>query len=121
MANPTKRQVRARVRYWQKRLGLEAWKFDVTFGATEDDADAACAAMPEYMYARLNFNLPAVPLEELEHFVAHEVIHAICWPLANAAHTMAGGDQAKEEWIRTLEEELVTKLERLFVSMTEEG
>lgn len=119
MPNPTKRQVRARVRFWQKRLGLTGWQFVVTFGPDSDDADAACLAMPEYLHAHLFFDLAKIPLEELDHYVCHEVAHCLCWPLANAAHAMAGGDKSKEEWVRTLEEELVTRLEKLFVAMTD--
>ena len=121
MASPTKRQVQARVRVWRRRLGLTDWKFKVTFGPDSDDADASCMAMPEYLYAHLHFDLSKIPGDEIDHYVAHECIHALVWPLANAAHTMAGGDQSKEEWVRTLEEALVTRLEKLFVAMTGEA
>ena len=117
MANPTKRQVQARVKFWQKRLGLSDWRFTIRFGKMEDEADAACMAMPEYRHAILHFALEQIPVEETDYFVCHEIAHCLPWALANAAHTMAGGDPAKEEWIRTLEEELVTKLEKLFVGM----
>jgi hypothetical protein len=120
MANPTKRQVRARVRVWQKRLGLTGWSFTFQFGKMEDEADAACLAQPEYRHCALHFCLEQIPLDELDNFVAHELLHALVWPLANAAHAMAGGDKSKEEWVRTEEEGLVTALEKLFVGMMED-
>jgi hypothetical protein len=115
VSKPTKRLVLARVRWWKKRLGLQHWKFTVTFGTDADGADAACMAQPEYRNATLHFDLTKVPLEELDHYVCHEILHALVWPLANCAHAMAGGDKSKEEWVRTEEESLVTALEKLFV------
>jgi len=53
----------------------------------------------------------------LDHFVRHERLHTLVWPLGNAAHVMADGDKGKMEWVRTLEEELVTTLETLFVGL----
>lgn len=120
MANPTKREVRARVRFWQKRLRLTDWKVTFQFGKMDDEADAACLAQPEYRHCVLHFALDQIPLEELDSFVCHELLHTLVWPLANAAHAMAGGDKSKEEWVRTEEESLVTALEKLFVGMMPE-
>ena len=106
MAHPTKRQVQARVRFWKKRLKLTDWAFRVEFGKMEDGADAACSAAPEYRHAVLHFCLEQIPAEELDHFVAHEMIHTLVWPLANAGHALAAGDKSKEEWIRTEEDPL---------------
>jgi hypothetical protein len=117
VARLTQRQVQSRVQFWQKRLGLQAWRFAVRFGRMDDEAEAACMAQPEYLHAILHFDLSQIPVDELDSYVAHEITHALVWPLANAAHTMAGGDQSKEEWVRTMEEELVTRLEKLFVAM----
>jgi hypothetical protein len=117
LGNPTKRLVRARVRFWQKRLKLTHWKFTIEFGKMEDGADAACMAQPEYRHCLLHFCLEQIPLEELDAYVAHEVLHALVWPLANAAQAMAGDDASKKEWVRTEEEGLVTALEKLFVGM----
>jgi hypothetical protein len=119
VANPTKRQVRARVRFWQKRLKLSHWKFTIEFGKMEDGADAACLAQPEYRHAILHFCLEQIPLEEMDAYVAHEMLHTLVWPLANAAQAMAGADESKKEWVRTEEETLVTALEKLFVGMLE--
>ena len=116
-SHPTKRQVQARVRFWKKRLGLTDWSFNLVYGKMDDEADAACSAQPEYRHAVLHFCLEQIPAAELDHYVAHEMIHALVWPLGNVAQTLAGGDKAKEEWVRTEEEALVTALERLFVGM----
>jgi hypothetical protein len=121
VANPTKRQVRARVKFWQRQLKLGHWKFKVEFGKMDDGADAACMAQPEYRHAILHFCLEQIPVEELDAFVAHEMLHTLVWPLANAAHAMAGDDRSKVEWVRTEEESLVTALEKLFVGMLEEA
>jgi hypothetical protein len=119
--HPTKRQVQARVRFWKKRLRLTEWSIKTEFGKMEeDDADAACSAQPEYRFATLHFDLARIPLVELDHYVCHEMLHTLVWPLANAAHAMAAGDKTKEEWVRTEEEGLVTALEKLFVGMVEE-
>ena len=115
-SHPTKRQVQARVRFWKKRLGLSDWSFKIEYGPMED-ADAACSAQPEYRHCILHFHLEAIPVGELDNFVAHEMIHALVWGLGNAAHSLAAGDKSKEEWVRTEEEGLVTALERLFVGM----
>ena len=77
MSHPTKRQVRARVRVWQKRLRLTDWRFTVQFGKMEDEADAACMAQPEYRHATLHFALEQIPLEELDAFVCHELLHTL--------------------------------------------
>lgn len=103
------------MRWWKKRFHLQHWKFTVTFGEDADGSDAACMAQPEYRHAHLHFDLSKIPLDETDHYVAHELLHTLVWPLANAAHSMAGGDKPKEEWVRTEEESLVTALEKLFV------
>jgi hypothetical protein len=119
VVNPTKRQVRARVKFWQKHLKLGHWKFTVEFGKMEDGADAACLAQPEYRHAVLHFCLEQIPLDEMDAYVCHEILHTLVWPLANAAQAMAGDDASKKEWVRTEEEGLVTALEKLFVGMLE--
>jgi hypothetical protein len=112
--------VQARVRFWKKRLRLTDWAFKIEFGKIDDDeTDAACSAQPEYRYCVLHFNLAHIPMAELDDFVCHEMIHALVWPLGNAAHAMAAGDKTKEEWVRTEEEGLVTALQKLFVGMLE--
>lgn len=118
--HPTKRQVQARVRFWKKRLRLTDWSLSVEFGKMDDGADAACSAAPEYRHATLHFCLEQIPLADMDHYVCHELLHTLVWPLANAAHTMAAGDKVKEEWVRNEEEGLVTALEKLFVGMAED-
>lgn len=110
----------ARVRWWQKRLGLNGWDIKVQFGKMDDGADAACMASPEYRSCVVHFDLEKIPPETLDAYVSHEVTHALCWSLANAAHSMAGGDKSKEEWVRTEEESLVTALEGIFIRWIKE-
>ena len=115
----TKRHVRARVRYWQKVLGLKGWKIAVTFDKdTTDGSEAYCIASPEYRSARLNFDLAHLTDENVDAYVIHEALHPLVWPLANIAQTLAGDDKGKQEWVRTVEESLVTDLEQIILRLS---
>ena len=117
----TRRTVTARVRYWQRRLGLGAWSITVQYGPDhEEGSEASCMAMPEYGSAIVQFDLKAIGPDELDSYITHELLHCYCWPLANAAHALCQGDAAKLEWVRTEEETLVTNLERLVGRLTAE-
>lgn len=117
----TRRFVSSRVRHWRKRLGLAAWHIRVEYGPDPDEgSEASCMALPEYGYATLRFDLPNIPPDEVDAWVVHELMHCYVWPLANAAHALAGGDKAKEEWVRTQEETLTTTLERLILRLVAE-
>ncbi len=107
--------VKRRVRYWAPKLGLQEWTLYVTFN--EEGAKASCASQPEYLEAILNFDLKKIADGDVDAFVVHELMHNLVWGLANCANALARGDKAQEEWVRTEEEELVTRLERLIVGM----
>lgn len=117
MKAPTPHQIRRRVRYWQRRLDLTGWSVKIEIGPDAEGASASCLAQPEYRSATVRFDPAKIPAEELDAFCVHELCHCLVWPLANAAHVMAGGDGPKEEWVRTMEEELTTALERLIVKL----
>jgi hypothetical protein len=109
-----------RVRLWKDRLNLNDYKVGVAFGPdedTEDDADADCTAMPEYLSATIRFNLAAIPPDEIDHFIVHELLHMPVWRLANFARTMCGKDAVKLETLREHEELLVTYMERVVVRL----
>ena len=112
--------VLARVRYWKDRLNLNDYKVGVAFGPdenTEDDADAECSAMPEYLAATIRFNLDAIPVKEIDSFIVHELLHMPAWRLANFARVMCGEDAAKLETLREHEELLVTHFERVVIRL----
>lgn len=116
----TKRTVVARVRHWRKRLGLADWDIAVEFGTDAEENEATCSADPEYQRATVRFDLKQIPAQRVDAYVIHELCHAVTWPLANAAHTLAGGDAGKEEWIRTVNESVTTHLEKVILKMASE-
>ena len=119
---PSQSYVLGRVKYWKTRLCLQEYQIGVAFGPDEDkdnDSDAECSAMPEYMQASLRFNLDAIAPDEIDHFVIHELLHIPTWRLTNFAKVMCVGDAVKLETLREHEELLTTYLERLVVALTE--
>ena len=118
---PSQTYVLSRIRYWKAKLGLQEYKVGVEFGPDpdpEDDSDAECNAMPEYMQAVLRFNLDTIPYEEIDAFVIHELLHIPTWRLVNFARVMCVEDAAKLETLREHEELLGTYMERLVLSLT---
>jgi hypothetical protein len=114
----TKKEVRAAVKKWKRILGLTGWEIGITFGKDEDGASAGCLAQPEYRSAALSFDLSLIPQSQVDRFACHELAHCWIWPLANAAHSLAKGDPAMEEWVRTEEERLTTALEHILTRLT---
>jgi hypothetical protein len=115
----TKRQIKAAVKKWQRILGVTEWEVSIAFGKDEEDgASAGCLAQPEYRMASLTFDLALIPASQVDRFACHEVLHTLIWPLANAAHSLAKGDPAMEEWVRTEEERLTTALEHILTRLT---
>jgi hypothetical protein len=114
----TKREMRAAVKKWKRILGLSEWEIGVRFEKDEDGASASCMAQPEYRSATLGFDLSLIPKSQVDRFAAHELSHIWVWPLANAAHSLAKGDPAMEEWVRTEEERLTTALEHILTRLT---
>jgi hypothetical protein len=112
---PTPQRVRARVKHWQKRLGLEKWELEVTFVRDdEDQSHAYCAPMFEYRHAKVNFDLAKwKPGQDIDAMVRHELLHCVVAGLATWAETMAAGDPARLEVCRREEEALVTALEQI--------
>ena len=58
---------------------------------------------------------------DMARVILHQVAqlaHCWIWPLANAAHSLAKGDPAMEEWVRTEEERLTTALEHILTRLT---
>lgn len=115
----TKRYVRARIKYWRHRLGLAHWAFEIQFGPDKDGGSAGCEAEPEYRQATLSFDLSLIHRDHIDRFVVHELVHCFVWGLANVAQTMARGNPALEEWVRTEEERLTTELEYLVLSLSQ--
>ena len=66
-------------------LGLDRWQITVITAAEGDDA-ASCSAQPEYRIATVHVNPDKLDTgDELDEIVAHELVHALIWPLSNAA------------------------------------
>ena len=110
----TRKQVETKVRHWRTRLGLQAWDLKVEL-ASIGSHSADCQCDPEYMQAKVRFDPIKIPLDELDSYVVHELLHIYVWPLAHVAETLAGSDPKLLEWCRIQEERLVTDLERLVV------
>lgn len=109
--------IRRRVKAWQKKLLLGDWKIAVVIGPLDDSGEKAdCDAKPEYREATLRFDPDRVPANEWDGYIVHELIHAITWPLEKAAENWAGEDEAHYDTIRDTAEQVVTNLERAFLS-----
>jgi hypothetical protein len=111
--------VMRRITYWKKRMLLGHWRIAVEFGKDEEnESQASCLAMPEYLQATLRFDLSQIDPDEIDTYVVHELGHCAVWGLANCAHSMAGEDTAKLEMVRVNEETTATYIERLVESLT---
>lgn len=120
---PSQAAVLRRVHYWKKRLNLHEYRVGVEFGPDPDPeagADADCLAMPEYLEAKVRFDLDAIDPERIDQFVVHELLHIPTWRLVNFASSMCGEDAAKVETLREHNELLVTYLDRLVLALTQE-
>jgi len=123
MKHLSQAHVKRRVKYWARRLRLGDVRFAVQFGPDpdpEDDSTAACLAAPEYEQALLRFDLKAIPTEEMESHVIHEILHYAVWPLSSFAHSLCGEDARLFEELRKKEEGMTTYIERLVLDLTKD-
>lgn len=110
-------------------LGLDRWQVRVVFGP--GDETAACNAMPEYRTLVLAIDPDRLSTgDELDETIAHELCHAIIWPIASMADDlvlavvemlpeMAGGAMARllKEQVRKAEEDTTTHVGRMTVGL----
>lgn len=78
--------INALILEWKPRLLLQDWDIEVAFD--QKTHVATCEAQPQYMAAKLNFNLPKIAKEvhgqrELEELVVHELTHILLWTACN--------------------------------------
>lgn len=107
-----------RIRHWKSRMLLDHWKIGVSFEPDAEEGSAAsCDAAPEYLHATLNFDMAKIDPDEIDHYIVHELSHCAIWPLAAAAHSMCGDDDAKLENVRVHEETLATYIERMVANL----
>jgi len=100
-------------------LHLSDWKISVKF-VPSMKYTAYCSARPEYKTASICVNLTnlrGLTHNEIVATAAHELLHCIVWPLGSWATMLAKSDQSKIELTRRYEEEVVTNLERILVSL----
>lgn len=117
----TQAAVTRRIRYWKERMLLNHWRLVVQFGKDEqEESEASCLAMPEYLHATLRFDLDKIHPDEIDSYVIHELSHCAIWGLANCATSMCGDDTAKLESVRVHEETMATYIERMVEHLTRE-
>lgn len=124
-------QLRARVNYWAKVLGLAHWRLGVSIvdGFPEsEDSDARCTPSNQYDVADIDFKrdfLDESEYEEIEVTIVHELLHALMrdWDqsieridehLANAVADL-WHDSVKHE-----REGVVDRLSKLIVALHDE-
>lgn len=114
-------RVQKLVSYWQRRLHLTDWRIRVRVGEFEDEGrfGRTCAAnvsRPEYLEADIYVDPERVVKaeEELRPLTCHEVTHCLTAEIVGIADLWAGDDAGRKEYVRTVHERLVTRLERIF-------
>lgn len=76
-------QLRTRVAFWQRKLGLQHWtlRVEIVDGFDDSpDSDARCSAADQYDVANLDFKgafLDAAEFEEVETTIIHELLHVM--------------------------------------------
>lgn len=110
-------------------LGLDRWQIKREVGPGE--TTACCSAMPEYRVALISIDPDRLQTgDELDETLAHELMHALLWPLAAAADDLriavgemmpedkrAAMNRYLEEQVRLGEERTATDVGRAVVSL----
>lgn len=126
----TKRVLFAKtVEIMQPMLKLDQWKISVRFTkrlakrtAKDKDKDtvAQCTALPEYKEAVIRVHLDKIAdlsYYEIVSMAIHECCHCIVWPLGDWAEHLCRGNTDKMKATETLEEGVVTSLERILTDL----
>lgn len=121
----SRQKVRARVAYWQRRLGLSHWKIRVTFEPRERHAahcwvdEQGSAFSADYIECELYFNLSKVSEspDGLDAFIIHEMVsHPTFWPLGAVAVKLAGKNKRLQRLVEQAEEQSAVMLERVLLA-----
>jgi hypothetical protein len=106
--------IRRCVDRWIPIVGLENWEVHVLFNESDDLANNK--TQPEYLDTAVNFNIDRIngALKQgwmtkgaVDKMVLHELVHALVWPLSQAA----GRGQLPTKHVEYLEEQLTTQIE----------
>lgn len=117
MARSLDATIRARVRYWQRKLLLSDWKITVVVGVADDGSAANCDAQPEYKTAIVTFDPKKVPADQIDSFALHELLHCLTWRLEGLAEEW-GLSESRYAMCREVAESTVTDLERAILNIT---
>jgi len=86
-------RIQALIDEYREPLGLDRWQVVLMVGEKsdpDDDSSAGCIADPEYRQARIIFSVDRLQTgDDLDEFVAHELVHALLWPLQAQAEEFA--------------------------------
>jgi hypothetical protein len=110
MARSVAAQIRASLKRWQKKLLLSDWTITVVVGKTDDGSAANCDAQPEYKTAVLTFDPTRIPVEQIDSFAVHELLHCHTWRLEAIAEEW-GQSESRYQVVREVAETTVTSLE----------
>jgi hypothetical protein len=110
------RSITSRLRHWQKKLLLSDWKISVEVGALDDGSRADCDARPEYKEAKIRLDPDKIPLDELDGFLVHELLHCHTWRLEQIAEEW-GQSESRYAFVRDVAEAVVTDLERIVLNV----
>jgi hypothetical protein len=114
------RSIKARVKFWQKKLLLSDWRIVVDVGPLDDGSRADCDAKPEYREATIRLDPEKIDAEELDGFCIHELLHCHTWRLEALAEEW-GRSESQYQFARDAAETVVTDLERIILNLTKRG
>lgn len=110
----TRRQVVALVAKWKPRLLLDNWEIRIKLTSKLPTGwQADCSCMPEYFEASIRVNPAAVPPEELEGVLVHELLHLHTWGVWELAEDLARGNEEATRRLERAHEALTSTLQRV--------
>lgn len=118
----TRKRLKERTLYWQKKLGLETWKIDIEFDEKEfpEDGDgwettaAVVRSNSTYKFATVYYNPKKLHVIE-DSTIIHELLHVVSAPFTNFVHDNL--PQSKQERARYHKEQMTTDLERIITKI----
>ena len=116
-----KQEIIDRVKYWQKRMGLENWVITVYFkiydSSREDGEEFTSTAktIVDHTYLLASIYIKPFNLKRIDDAViVHELLHCV---FAEFSEYAERNNSQKESMVMYLEEKTVSVLERIFLRL----